>query len=121
MQLYLYENFFIISELFILAFFLYVFCLQLIPLGGIKVKVNAYTFTYSLGLLTLISIIIQFILVNTKLNLTWSIFNFAIQLTTITSWFFYLLIFSVIICLIFIIKINCVSFQQILLFYLMIY
>lgn len=123
MQLYLYENFFIIAELFILAFFLYVFCLQLIPSGGIKVKANAYTFTYSLGLLTLISIIIQFILVNTRLNLTWSIFNFGIQLTTTTSWFFYLLIFSIIICLIFIIKINCVSFQQILkfeIFYLII-
>lgn len=123
MQIYIYENFFIIAELFILGVFLYVFCLQLIPSGGIKVKTNAYTFTYSIGLLTLISIIIQFVLMNTRLNINWSIFNFCIQLTTTMNWFLYLLVFSIILCLIFIIKIHTISFQQILkfeIFYLII-
>lgn len=116
MQIYIYEIFFIIAELFTLVFLTCVFCLQLIPSGGIKVKTNPYTFTYSIGLLSLISIIIQFVLMNTRLNINWSIFNFSIHLTTTMNWFLYLLIFSTIICLIFIIKINTISFQQILKF-----
>ena len=116
MKMYIFDNFFIISELFVLGIFFYVFCLQLLPSGGLKVKMNAYTFTYSIGLLTLISLIIQFILMNTRLNINWSIFNFCIQLTATINWFLFLLIFSVILCLIFIIKIYTMCFQQILKF-----
>lgn len=116
MQIYIYEQFLIISEIFTLIMFLYIFCLQLIPYGRIKVKTNAYTFTYSIGLLALITVIIQFILMSTKLNLSWSISNFCLELNTVTNYFLYLLIISVILCLIFIIKINIIQFQQILKF-----
>jgi NADH-quinone oxidoreductase subunit N len=116
MQIHIYENFFIIAELFILTTFLYIFCLQLIPRGSLKVRINAYTFTYSLGLLALLTIIIGFLLINTKLNIAWSIFNYCMELTTLTNYFLYLLISSVILCLVFIIKINVTNFQQILKF-----
>lgn len=114
MQFLITDNFLIISELFTLILLIYIFGIQLISHGVLKVKINAYTFTNSLGLLTLLSLIIQFILINFKLNLSCSIFNYCIEINTITNFLTYFLIIITIICLIFIIKINFLNFQYIL-------
>src|SRR5690606_21233717 len=94
----------------------YIFSLQLITYGKIKVIKNNYTFTHSLGILTLTGIIIQFILVFFKLNLSYSIFNYCIDLNSILNYFFNFIIIITLICLLFIIKLNSIQFQQILKF-----
>src|SRR5690606_12240692 len=62
------------------------------------------------------SLIILFSLNFFKLNLSYSIFNYCIELNYITNYFLNFLLLIVSICLMFIIKINYIQFQQILKF-----
>jgi len=110
------DVFLIISEILLLTSFLYILSLQLLTHGGLKVTKNAYTFTSSVGILIFISLIIQFNLVFFKLNLSYSVFNDCLEFNSITNYFINFLIIITSICLIFIIKINYVQFQQILKF-----
>lgn len=123
MQLYLYDNFLIISEILILFLFMYILSIQLISNGVLKVKTNVYTFTYSLGILTVISLVIYSLLIGLKLNVYSSLFNFCIELTSLTHIFNYILVIVTTICLIFFITLNFTTFQHILkfeLYYLLI-
>lgn len=112
MQIYIYENFFILSEILIISLFLYILSIQLISNGVLKVKTNAYTFTHSIGLLTVISLSIHFVLINLKLNLSYSLFNFCLELTSTTNFLIYILLLVTTICLVFISKLNFTTFQH---------